>query len=180
MFLMFIVLLTIPGCLICTRPLRRWKWFHKKHSATATSMKGNLWIRFIIEGCLDISICASLNYIYIQTSHLGLQWDTTFQIVNSAALIILAAAVFIFPFWMLYFYCKNFSKWEDEHFEEKYGQAFEGLKKTQRSSIVYPVVFILRRFALVVIVTLGRDHLFIQIITMVTFSAIQVYYLTSY
>ena len=177
---MFIVLLTIPGCLICTRPLRRWKWFHKKHSATATSMKGNSWIRFIIEGCLDISICASLNYIYIQTSHLGLQWDTTFQIVNSAALIILAAAVFIFPFWMLYFYCKNFSKWEDEHFEEKYGQVFEGLKKTKRSSIVYPVVFILRRFAFVVIVTLGRDHLFIQIITMVTFSAFQVYYLTSY
>ena len=67
MFLMFVVMLTIPACLICTGPCRRcWPWLDRKHKATKTNLHGNVWIRFLMEGSLDIAICASLNYIFIQ------------------------------------------------------------------------------------------------------------------
>lgn len=66
MFLMFIVLLIIPCILLCSRPCRSCsRWLNKKHGAMSESMKGNSWIRFVMEGSLDISICASLNYIYL-------------------------------------------------------------------------------------------------------------------
>ena len=81
----------------------------------SNNVKGNIWIRFIMEGSLDIAIC-----------------------------------------WAL-----NFNKWKKEEFEVRYGSALEGLKKDQRSSLSYHIIFILRRFALVLVVTIGRDHLFL-------------------
>ena len=161
MFLMFVVLLSIPPFLFCSRPCRRcWPWFNKKHQSMKKSVQGNSWIRFIMEGSLDISICASLNYIFMRENAEGLQWGNSFEVVNSTAFIVLAILVCVFPAWALIFYCRNFEKWEDEEFEEKYGSVFEGLRKDQRSSIIYPFIFSLRRFALVVVVTIGRRLLF--------------------
>lgn len=133
-----------------------------------------------MEGSLDIAICGSLNYIYMTTLHGGLKWETIFQIVNNSAFIVLASAVGLFPIWAMYFYCKNFDKWEDEEWEEKYGAALEGVKKDKRSALAYPMIFMIRRFALVIIVTIARHRLFVQIPTMVLFSTIQVGYLASF
>ena len=38
-------------------------------------------------------------------------WDTTFQVVNNVALIVMAVAITVLPIWIIYFYCKNFEKW---------------------------------------------------------------------
>ena len=143
-------------------------------------MKGNSWIVFIMEGSLDIAICCSLNYIYIDINGDGLKWDNIFLVVNNITFFVMVILVFIFPFWAVIFYCLKFEKWEEEEFEEKYGSVFEGLKKDQRSSIAYSFIFFLRRFALVIIVTVGRKLLFAQIITMVFFSVLQVAYLETY
>ena len=181
MFLVFVIMLTIPACLICTKPCGRcWPWLDKKNTATATSLQGNAWIRFIMEGSLDIAICGSLNYIFIKKESGGLQWDTSFQVVNNLALIVLGIAVAAFPIWMMWFYCRNFKNWEDEEFEERYGAAFEGLKKDRRSAMGYPLIFMLRRFALVFVVTVGAKYLFLQLIVMVLSSVIQVAYLTTF
>ena len=143
-------------------------------------MKGNSWIVFVMEGSLDIAICCSLNYIFIDDSGAGLKWDNMFQVVNNSTLFVMVILVASFPFWAIIFYCLNFAKWEEEEFEEKYGAVFEGLKKDQRSSIAYPFIFFMRRFALVVIVTVGRKLFFTQILTMVFFSLLQIAYLTTY
>jgi len=181
MFIVFVIMLTIPACLICTKPCRRcWPWLDKKHKATATSLHGNAWIRFIMEGSLDIALCGAINYIFINDRQGGLQWDNIFQVVNNVSLILMGVSISVFPIWALWFYCRNFNKWEDEQFEERYGAAYEGLKKDRRSAMGYPMIFMLRRFALVFVVTVGSEHLFLQLIVMMLSSAIQVAYLTTY
>ena len=153
MFLVLVVMLTLPLCLICTGPCRScWPWLDRKHRATKTNLHGNVWIRFIMEGGLDIFLCAALNYIYLMHSAGGLQWENTFDIVNNVALIALAFVTLLFPGWAMWFYCKNFEKWGDEEFEEKYGAAYEGLRTDKRSALGYPMIFMLRRFALMVVV----------------------------
>lgn len=161
MFLVFVFMLTVPCCLICIRPCRRMtSWLDKKYKSTATSMYGNVWIRYAMEGAIDIAICAVLNLTYSFEEADGLRWDTTFYCVNNAALFVLLFAVAFFPIWALFFYCKNFDKWEDETFEERYGAAYEGLRKDRRASLAYPLIFMLRRFALVMSVILTEKDLF--------------------
>lgn len=50
----------------------------------------------------------------------------------------------------------------------------------KRSALAYSTIFMTRRLALILIVTVFREHLFIQINTMFLFSAVQVFYLTTY
>ena len=74
-------------------------------------MKGNSWIRFVMEGSLDIALSASLNYIYVSNNGDGLKWDTLFLALNNCTLIILVILVLLFPFWSIIFYNRNFENW---------------------------------------------------------------------
>ena len=104
--------------------------------------------------------------------------------MNNVALIVMAVVIVILPPWIIYFYCKNFDKWRDEEFEEKYGATFEGLRKDRRSTLAYPVIFMLRRFALVIVVVIKNEenegHLFLQLAVMILFSTMQVAYLSTF
>mmetsp|Transcript_26104 Transcript_26104/g.34906 ORF Transcript_26104/g.34906 Transcript_26104/m.34906 type:complete len:154 (-) Transcript_26104:1104-1565(-) len=63
LFLIFIILLILPCFLFFTKPCKNCtKGFKKKHKGMSKSVKGNAYIRFILEGGLDIAICASLNF----------------------------------------------------------------------------------------------------------------------
>ena len=79
-------------------------------------------------------------------------------------------AIAIMPIWTLVFYCRNFRKWQEEEFEEKYGAVFEGLRKSNRSSLGYPIIFILRRFALVLAIIIFENYLWAQITLMIFIS----------
>jgi len=72
-----------------------------------------MFIRFILEGYLEIVICAALNLQYLAVSPGGLEWDSAFLIVNNCTLFLLSFAALVFPLWALAFYCKNFAKWRD-------------------------------------------------------------------
>ena len=56
---------------------------------------------------------------------------------------------------------------------------FEGLRTDIRATLAYPIIFMLRRFSLVLIITVGREHLFAQICVMIFFSTLQVGYLAT-
>ena len=63
LFLVLVLLLAWPCFLLCTIPCKRLcSCFKTKHEASSESFKGNAYIRYILEGFLDIAICASLNY----------------------------------------------------------------------------------------------------------------------
>ena len=70
----------------------------------------------------------------------------------------MAVVIVILPFWIIYFYCKNFEKWRDEEFVEKYGTIFEGLRRDRRSTLAYPIIFMLRRFSLVIVVVIKNEE----------------------
>mmetsp|Transcript_38853 Transcript_38853/g.50866 ORF Transcript_38853/g.50866 Transcript_38853/m.50866 type:complete len:257 (-) Transcript_38853:602-1372(-) len=181
MFLVFVVMILMPVVLLCTKPCRNvHPKVKEKHKSCSTSLQGNAFVRFFLESCLDIAICASLNATYLRENDAEMLWDTSFHVINNISLICLSLTIVLLPIWVLVFYCRNFKKWQNDGFEEKYGAIFEGLRTDRRSSLGYPMIFILRRFALVLVVTVGRDHLFAQMSLMVCFSTAQVGYLATY
>ena len=65
--------------------------------------------------------------------------------MNFAIAIMLSLLLVGLPFFIPIFYCKNFSKLEDEEFRKKYDAPYDGLDTRKRSSIAYTVIFIIRR-----------------------------------
>jgi hypothetical protein len=111
MFLALVLMLTIPCWLLLTRSCKsKSQWLTQKHKSLIAALHGNMFIRFLIEGSLDIAICGTLN-LYKIFSEGGFQWDNTFNFVNNVALIVLGSAVIVFPIFIFVFYCRNFSKW---------------------------------------------------------------------
>ena len=70
-----------------------------------------MWIRYLLEGCLDIVICAVVNFVNDLNSEDGMMWNSAFLVINNISLIIIGVASALFPIWILYFYCKNFARW---------------------------------------------------------------------
>ena len=134
-----------------------------------------MFFRYILEACLDITICILIQIHYLGNSEFST--GTRFETVNSVTTIVLGVAIVLFPIFMIVFYCKSFAKWGDEDFEAKYGAVYEGLRKDKLSSLAYPVLFVTRRavFAFVAIITI--DNIFLQIQTLLLFSTIQLIYL---
>ena len=75
-------------------------------------MHGNMFFRYILEACLDITICMFIQMHYLKND--WLDFDSTYRTVNSVITIILGIAVLLFPVFLLIFYCKTFSRWGDE------------------------------------------------------------------
>ena len=170
MFLTLVIMLTVPCCILVTLPCKSSsKCLTNKHKGCTDALRGNFFIRFLLEGCLDISICATLN-ILKGVEDDGLDWSDKFFIVNNVSLIVLSLAIVAFPVWVLIFYCTRFDQWMDEKFEHRYGAIFEGLHADQRSSLAYPFIFVIRRFALVIIAVVTKEILWIQLTTMLLFS----------
>lgn len=170
MFLTFVIMLFIPVLLLLIKPCRaKSHWLDKKYSSMMQALHGNMFIRYLMEGSLDISICIVLNFIQDSDSG-GLQWTSAFHIVNNLAQIVFALAIMIFPAFVLFFYCKNFANWSNESFQERYGAVFEGLKTDSRASLAYPIVFVLRRIILVFVAIVTDQLFFVQLLSMVLIS----------
>ena len=171
MFLTLLVMLLIPLCLLASKPFKnKSRWFSKKHESLARSASGNMFIRYMLEGCLDIVICAVLNFVNDMDSEDGMMWDSIFLKINNVSLIVLGIAVAIFPLWVLIFYCKNFARWNDENFESKYGAVFEGLRTDRRSALAYPIIFLTRRSVFITIAYVTQKMYVVQLGTMTIIS----------
>lgn len=65
MFLSFVIMLFIPVLLLLVKPCKHKSlWLNKKYTNTLNALHGNMFIRFLIEGSLDIAICIVLNFIF--------------------------------------------------------------------------------------------------------------------
>ena len=138
-----------------------------------------MWIRFCMEASLDIAISGSINLI-VMIEKGEVPMDTAFQIINSVALFVLYTATLAFPVFVLAFYALKFAKWEDEDFDSKYGTIFEGLRRNQRSSLLYPFFFAFRRVLLTLVIVLAADLLFLQLFSQLFTLSIQIWYLATY
>ena len=86
----------------------------------------------------------------------------------------------LFPIFILVFYCKSFANWSKRSFRVKYGALFEGLRTKKRSSLAYPIIFILRRFVLVFLAIVTKELLFVQLSVMILISMGQTWYLINF
>lgn len=60
-FVTLIVILTIPVFLLMFLPCKnKFQWLHNKHTSLTNAYYGNMWTRYMLEGCLDISISLAL------------------------------------------------------------------------------------------------------------------------
>ena len=67
MFLTLMVMLFIPILLLLIRPCKsKSRWLTKKHTSLTNALHGNMFIRYLIEGSLDIAFCIALNFIQDQ------------------------------------------------------------------------------------------------------------------
>ena len=179
LFISFVIFLTLPALLLCLRPCRsKSRLIKDKSEKISTALKGNLFIRFFLEGCLNIAISSVLNIEHANENG-GLKWDSSVNAINSVSLIFFTSVILLLPVFFLIFYCLKFKKWGKPGFEERYGAAIAGLRTDRRSSLFYPVNFILRRFALVLVAKFTQDNFFVQFMTMQAFSFAQFIYLVN-
>ena len=89
------------------------------------SMYWNSYIRFIVEGTLEIFISAGINFKYLFDSGVNpfdpSQGGWQFRIVNTACLIVLSLVIMVSPVFVAWFYIRNKDKWlvSEEDSEEK-------------------------------------------------------------
>lgn len=100
----------------------------------------NFVIRLLIEGYLELifSVYFNLKYSNCDFKFFG-SWVNYFSAVIFAGILVIA------PFFIAVFYYRNFHRFEDEEFTEKYGSVYEGLKINSRTVILFSIYFLIRR-----------------------------------
>ena len=110
-------MLLIALCVFVTKPCKqKSRWLNRRHDSIGPSLRGNMWIRFIMEACLDISIAGSINLILDMESG-SIPMSTPFDILNSVSLLVLYSMCLVFPFAVMGFYLYHFMRWKDNDFE---------------------------------------------------------------
>lgn len=88
----------------------------------------------------------------------------------STCLIVLTLVVG--PFFMLYYFLKNFDKWTATDFDKQVGSVLSGLKKTNKSAIVYPFLFMVRRITIACIGIFQQSNFTLQIMIIMGFTLV--------
>ena len=83
------------------------------------------------------------------------------------------------PFFMVIFYLKYYDDWENEKFDKKYGAPLEGLKKDQKSSLIYPVYFVIRRSLFCLVTLVFYNYVLLQLLFHYVLTMISIIYLIS-
>jgi hypothetical protein len=94
--------------------------------------------------------------------------------------VILTVSIASLPIFMVIFYLKNFDKWESEEFDEVYGAPLEGLNKSKKSSLFFPVYFVIRRVSFCMTTFFLFDYVIIQLIVHYVLTMISIVYLTNF
>jgi len=135
---------------------------HRLNKRLKKKLLWNFVIRLFIEAALEIAFCVYLNLVYgeFNIKVLG-SW---FNFISSC---ILGISLALLPIWIIFFYLRNFDRLEDEKFSEKYGATYEGLKANEKTWIIYPVYFVIRRVLFMVISLLLYHFVMFQLILMI-------------
>ena len=139
----------------------------------------NFIIRLFIEMSMLLAFCCLLTMKYAELiGFMG--W------LNVISAWLFMGAVVVMPFFVLFFYLKNFERMnsEDEEiveeFEDKFGAPMEGLKKELKASIFYSIWFIVRRVLFVLIVLYLYKRVLLQLGLQLFLSLVSYVYLVQW
>lgn len=144
----FILSMIVPLFIFCLlKPCAsKSRKINNRSQKIAQALRGNIFIRYIIEANLDICLCLVLQIEYNDVNG-GLNFDTTFAGFNTVMTVVLGlATAFFLPFTVVFF-TRNFMQWEDHKFKERYGAFYDGLRTDRKSSALYHIFFIIRRIS---------------------------------
>lgn len=176
--IVFFIIFLLFICL----PIRNSKsWSGRKHRKCSKDIFWNFWLRLLIQGCLEI-LCAAGPYLMDRKELLEKSENgyTSYFILNDILSISLTVVLFAMPIWVLIFYCCNFEKLSDEKFNEKWGSAYDGLNPKKRSSIFYPVYFLVRRILFLTFILAWKDSTSLKIFANILMTMIAAIYLIVY
>jgi len=155
------------------RPCKnRSKYAADKLTSTTNALYGNLLLRYILEAGLDISISIALQIYYSDLNKGLFNSDEAFYVLNSIMTVILGPVILLAIVCYGIFYLFTFSQWNDETYGERFGAVFEGLRKDTRLSLLYPLIFLLRRALFSVVAIFTKELLILQIGSLFIFSTI--------
>jgi hypothetical protein len=138
----FVIVLVTSFLLLVILILELFK--HPFAQKVSTKLKDKLlWnfvIRLVIESYLSLGFSVYFNLRFTSCNFLYLgSWVNYFYAVGFAAVIIAA------PLFVVFFYSRKFSRFEDEDFKRQFGSVYEGLKTKDRYVIAYTAIFMIRR-----------------------------------
>ena len=129
-------------------------------------MFNGTFLRLALEAGLALALSSIYNvYIIMCVGFEKMETQLPFFWLNLVSLAVMLTVTAVSPIFFVAFYMCNKQKWEDEHFETKWGAVLEGLKKDKKSSLIYPVFFLIRRIIFVVSAVYLRHFLLFQICT---------------
>ena len=104
-------------------------------------------IRFLMEGYLDFCLFAMMNAV-------AMDWSEQFLIVTicNYVTIFMLGIIIGFPVFASFFFLFHITLWDDEKFQERYGELLAGVnlgkKDAKWALIILPLIFFLRRLGL--------------------------------
>ena len=174
LMVVFFMSATIPFLVIIFfRPCKnRSKYAANKLTSTTNALYGNLLLRYILEAGLDISISIALQVYYSDLNGGLFNSTDAFFALNSVMTVILGPVVILAIVCYGIFYLCTFSQWSDESYDDRFGAVFEGLRKDTRLSLLYPLIFLVRRALFSVVAIFTQELLILQIACLFFFSTV--------
>ena len=173
-------MLVIPIRVFLTKPcVHRSQKVSKAHNWIGPSLRGNMWLRFVMEASLDIFITGTVNLILFHELEY-VPMNSSFYILNAISLFVLYPLAGLFPFFVLGFYMFNFVNWDEKHYKARYGTVLEGLRKDKRSSLLYPLTFSIRRILFTIVAIITPKLFFVQMLFVFITATFQIWYLITY
>lgn len=160
--------------ILITLPFMRCKGCDRFNLWLRKKLLWNTVIRLVLEESLETTYAVVLCFKY-SSFNSGAFGSMTDYILS----VILAVAIATLPAFMIIFYLKYFDQWEDEKFEEIYGAPLDGLNK-KKSSLFYPVYFVIRRVAFALTTLFLFNYVILQLIIHLVLTMISIFYLSEF
>ena len=161
--------------ILITLPFMRFNYFSQLNLWMRNKLLWNFVIRLVLEESLETlySVALTFKYSSFNTSAFGSATDYILSII-------LTVAIGGLPFFMVIFYLLYFADWENEEFNKKYGEPLDGLKKNQKSSLIYPVYFVIRRALFCLVTLVLHQNVILQLSCNYILTLISIAYLTTF
>lgn len=85
------------------------------------------------------------------------------SVLDWVVCLLYTGSIFLIPFFMVAFYLYRFKDWQNEEFDAKFGAPLDGLKKERKSSLIFPVYFVIRRVSFALVSITLFNHVILQL-----------------